>query len=70
MYLKSILLLMMCRISLIDTFFSENILCIIGFDSHDDHRKIRMKLENFEKNFEFLGDALFENDDEITTLKH
>ena len=55
----------MCRISPIDTFFSENRLCILGFDSHDVHSKIMIKFENFEKNFEILGDALFEHDDDL-----
>ena len=61
---------MMCRISPIDTFFSEYRLCILGFDSHDVHSKIIIKFENFEKKFEILGDAHFELDDGITILKH
>ena len=49
----------------IDTFFSENRLYILGFDSHDVHSKIMKNCEKFEKNFEILGDAQFEHDDDL-----
>ena len=56
---------MMCSVSPIDTFFSENRLSILGFDSHDVHSKIMKNCEKFEKNFEILGFALFEHDDAL-----
>ena len=46
-------------------FFSENILFILDFDSHNVHSKIMINCENFEKNFEILGDALFEHGDDL-----
>ena len=44
---------MMRSISPIDTFFSENRLYILGFDSHDVHSKIMKNCENFEKKLKF-----------------
>ena len=55
----------MCSISAIETFFSENSLCILHFDSNNVHSKIMINCENFEKNFEILSDALFEHDDDL-----
>ena len=56
---------MMCRISPIDTFFSENRLSILGFNSHDVHSEIMKNCENFEKIFEILSDARFEHADAL-----
>ena len=54
----------------IDTFVSEARLYIFGFDSHDFHSKFIIKVENVQKNCETLDDAPFEQDDEITIIKH
>ena len=54
-----------CYLIRIHTFFSENRLSILGFDSNDVHSKIMENCENFEKNYEILGDALFEHDDAL-----
>ena len=53
----------------IDAFFPENRLYILGFDSHDVHSKFMKNLKISKKNFEILGDALFEHDDQFTILK-
>ena len=69
-YPKSILLPHYVQSIRIGTFFSENRLSILGFDSHDVRRKIMKKYDHFEKKNEILDDALFEHDDEVTILKH
>ena len=54
--------LIRCSLNLRDTFFPENRLCIIDFDSHDVHSKIMINFVKIWKKYEILGDAFFEQD--------